>query len=1286
MRKTNHMARDCWSRRGRGYTQPQQDDEVRTFVRELMKEKEEEREKRQREEQQRLKEEEERRRELDLARRTEEMRMILEANIAEKWREQKRAAEEQAETGKSTISFKTKEGNRTSLLNWLEEKYANQDAERTVIFIDGQTWADKWRDIRSKFGQTTIQVNGKRTKLGQAKQLCEVGGQFSFGKIVRTLTTTEKNKVALQKLLRQPRAVGSLVRLPTMKLVGMYMTACLFGKKTTRNLLKTKIDRVIKQTTKVSVRRKVTVKFRYDSSVLRSEVGRATELVIDQKVSDQAFAGFVKRKVRIISTKNRTVGGVMHNHRRYAYTEPVDCPCAGYDLEKHEGHVLTRMSRLKFDGLVLTPIDRNAGDTALICPVLYRHGYDTMFTWNEDYSNVEGAEEEVIARSESVLRKLLSAGALSSIDPSFASEVFELPARRSLEELPKSCLIGDSRIPHKYDTRAKRKAMETSNTTQYDMNITPKVGAEHSKRSKKSENDERSVNHGSEHPRDDHPVLREVERERSQENTLDYAEKMVVEGSGDNCRVDGDGSCREDERKSVVSRAAHYPLKWDEVVEMVRELPSVSNRKWSLEQMKAITSAREGNVEAAKGGNLKAEEIFGLLVKLGSFEKLTLPAPATQALVGAEEGKVEKKKEKQKEESESEGESSDDDARRRRKERQKKKRDRDWKKDNKSRDWQRRDDPFRCYYCDEEGHTITRCPLLEKELEEGIVMKNVNGHVRDANWNKIDFRVKGGMRAVVLEQARANKDKKKKARVNVIAFDNMLPPEIVARDDNPGSQSLNVSHISQKEVEEKKREKAQRELHQLIDGTKDLVKEEKGKEAAGKKRRVVLRSEAEEGISIDEVVKKLLEETEITLSWKEAVALVPKIIEELKKMVERRKVEINSLRLFPQHVERAPSGTKMRFGNMSCGYLNITVNDVKVRALVDSGAEMVLMSSATMRSCGIGIDRKVNHQLSNIAGFLPLEGFIDDLPIRIGTLRAEILCFVVPNLDQDCIFGAPSHELAESSRMAERRMNEIEDEPDDQKQDKDAEERFKKDEYDGEYKRIGMVMSSNQLDEFYHEKIKRTFRLRRGHLFVDAKEGLPPLRVVCGKERQLEVIAVLHEGLAAGHRVADATYYKVSRLYHWDGLRDMVMRYCGRYLWQLRYVWEIQAAMEEEERQRFEEEEDRERDTEAEKYLQKERQNPRELEEEAAREREMAQSLSPSEVEQPRNNSRDFALQHGEKRGEAGRSGEKRGEAGRSREKRGEVDKSWEKWREAGRSGEKRGEVGRSGQKWEKEE
>ncbi|GBG90976.1 hypothetical protein CBR_g51634 [Chara braunii] len=102
----------------------------------------------------------------------------------------------------------------------------------------------------------------------------------------------------------------------------------------------------------------------------------------------------------------------------------------------------------------------------------------------------------------------------------------------------------NSRMPHKYDTRAKRKTMGNNNTTQYDTDVTSKPGGEHSERSKKSGNGERSLNLRSEHPQDDHHVLGEVERRCSRGNTLDDAENMVVEVGGDDCRADGDGSRR----------------------------------------------------------------------------------------------------------------------------------------------------------------------------------------------------------------------------------------------------------------------------------------------------------------------------------------------------------------------------------------------------------------------------------------------------------------------------------------------------------------------------------------------------------------------------------------------------------------------------------------------------------------------------------------------------------------------------------------------------------------------
>ncbi|GBG93375.1 hypothetical protein CBR_g67396 [Chara braunii] len=98
--KTGHIARDCWSKRGKLVPQ---DDEIHIFVRDLMKDKEEKRKREEEEERQRAKEEKERKKELDMARRTEEIRMQLQAEIAEKWRRQQEEAAEKARETKTEM-------------------------------------------------------------------------------------------------------------------------------------------------------------------------------------------------------------------------------------------------------------------------------------------------------------------------------------------------------------------------------------------------------------------------------------------------------------------------------------------------------------------------------------------------------------------------------------------------------------------------------------------------------------------------------------------------------------------------------------------------------------------------------------------------------------------------------------------------------------------------------------------------------------------------------------------------------------------------------------------------------------------------------------------------------------------------------------------------------------------------------------------------------------------------------------------------------------------------------
>ncbi|GBG65506.1 hypothetical protein CBR_g51100 [Chara braunii] len=82
----------------------------------------------------------------------------------------------------------------------------------------------------------------------------------------------------------------------------------------------------------------------------------------------------------------------------------------------------------------------------------------------------------------------------------------------------------------------------------------------------------------------------------------------------------------------------------------------------------------------------------------------------------------------------------------------------------------------------------------------------------------------------------------------------------------------------------------------------------------------------------------------------------------------------------------------------------------------------------------------------------------------------------------------------------------------------EVKEAFKENEYEGEYKKIGMWLNG-ELDESEADPVVREkskgFVVRDGHLFKKAADGVPK-RVVCGISRQLDVIAALHDGVAGG--------------------------------------------------------------------------------------------------------------------------------------------------------------------------
>ncbi|GBG80414.1 hypothetical protein CBR_g30879 [Chara braunii] len=79
---------------------------------------------------------------------------------------------------------------------------------------------------------------------------------------------------------------------------------------------------------------------------------------------------------------------------------------------------------------------------------------------------------------------------------------------------------------------------------------------------------------------------------------------------------------------------------------------------------------------------------------------------------------------------------------------------------------------------------------------------------------------------------------------------------------------------------------------------------------------------------------------------------------------------------------------------------------------------------------------------------------------------------------------------------------------------------FCAEEYEGIYLELGLLLSCEMRDRDASERAKKMrhlYLVRDGHLFVKRQMG-NPRRVVCGRNRQIDIIVALHDGIARGHR------------------------------------------------------------------------------------------------------------------------------------------------------------------------
>ncbi|GBG72029.1 hypothetical protein CBR_g10964 [Chara braunii] len=138
-----------------------------------------------------------------------------------------------------------------------------------------------------------------------------------------------------------------------------------------------------------------------------------------------------------------------------------------------------------------------------------------------------------------------------------------------------------------------------------------------------------------------------------------------------------------------------------------------------------------------------------------------------------------------------------------------------------------------------------------------------------------------------------------------------------------------------------------------------------------------------------------------------------------------------------------------------------------------------------------------------------------------------------------------SLDLESSLNPAEGRDTVLESQ-DDEFEEGEIKEAVRVEEYEGIYLELGLLLSCEMRDRDASHRaqmMRDRYLVRDGHLFVRRKVG-NPRRVVCGRNRQIDVIAALHDGIAGGYRGITASYAKISELYYWDGMMEMVGKFC----------------------------------------------------------------------------------------------------------------------------------------------
>ncbi|GBG60112.1 hypothetical protein CBR_g3356 [Chara braunii] len=253
----------------------------------------------------------------------------------------------------------------------------------------GGVWSDKWRVVLRLFGESRVKVGGRTRPLRKCKKLLESGGEIVLRDAVEASPRSLKLKKEIVRMFKNRKRAAKLAQRPMKMLVHFYSAAKLFSQKKSRSRTRKMISDAIKKGHNVNIRRTVVVKVRFDERVKRAKVVRLVrriealherlEVEISQGLSNLDWLGD---------------GMVIERPLPEELMKCVDELKVDQVTDVEEVLALKRELR----NLVLALLDRNPGDTLVMCPSVYFRAMRETFIENDGY--VVSMTEEAVILSE----------------------------------------------------------------------------------------------------------------------------------------------------------------------------------------------------------------------------------------------------------------------------------------------------------------------------------------------------------------------------------------------------------------------------------------------------------------------------------------------------------------------------------------------------------------------------------------------------------------------------------------------------------------------------------------------------------------------------------------------------------------------------------------------------------------------------------------------------------------------------------------------------------------------